>query len=74
MEKEDAGKLILDGFENGLISIKWNKRKSKKKNYQTLITQGEKLGLLVEVCAGCGSETNKRDCGCPCGTNLIWTK
>jgi hypothetical protein len=24
----------------------------------------------VEVCTGCGAETAKRDCGCPCGTGM----
>jgi hypothetical protein len=25
---------------------------------------------MIEVCAGCGNDLEKRDCGCPAGTSL----
>ena len=74
MEKEDAARLILDGYENGFLSIKWTNRKTQKKSYHKLIREGEKSGFLIEVCAGCGSPTSGRDCGCPAGTSLRWNK
>jgi hypothetical protein len=71
MEREEAARLILDGFENGYLSIEW--KKGKVKSYSNLIREGEKLGFLEEVCAGCGKSTSGRDCGCPAGTRLRWS-
>jgi hypothetical protein len=70
MEKEEAGRLIIDGLEKGYLTIKW--ATGTKESYDKLINEGQKLGFLIEVCAGCGRPTSDRDCGCPAGTNLKW--
>jgi hypothetical protein len=74
MEREDAARLILDGYEKGRLSIKWNlfERVGKKKSYHNIIKEGEQQGFLIEVCSGCGQPTSDRDCGCPAGTSLRW--
>jgi hypothetical protein len=72
MEREDAAQLILDGYEKGYLSIKWVTGRTQKRQYHKLIAEGEKLGFLIEICAGCGQPTSGRDCGCPAGTRLRW--
>lgn len=74
MEREDAARLILDGYEKGYLSIKWGlfSRVGKKRSYQHLIKEGEQRDFLIEVCSGCGEPTSGRDCGCPAGTSLRW--
>jgi hypothetical protein len=72
MEREDAARLILDGYEKGYLFIKWTTGKIQKKQYHKLIKEGEQRGFLIEICSGCGQPTSDRDCGCPAGTSLQW--
>lgn len=74
MDKQTAGKLIIDGLHYGYLKLSWNmdKKDQSPQSYHDVINKSQELGLLIEVCAGCGEDTSNRDCGCPCGTNLRW--
>lgn len=75
MEDKEMARLILDGVKQGFLTIQWNDpHKRIKQSLYSLIRKGQDDGLLIEVCSGCGSPTNDRDCGCPAGTSLRWNE
>jgi hypothetical protein len=76
MERDMFARLIIDGIENGYLTVTWQKTRLRKRKraYQDIIDEGMQKGILIEICSGCGKPTKGRDCGCPAGTSVRFKK